>query len=421
MQLKPVVLLQPYNTCRKYTRSGSVYPPLGLCQLAAVDIYDVMQVVDAEALSIQDEVIQDWLVKCSVKICCLTATSYSLGIIEEYAAFCSSHGIALIAGGPHPTLSPETTFEKCPHLKYIIRGEGELIINEVIRNILDGKPVNGLPGVCIRNGKDTIISKEILYVSDFSKIPFPKIENLPIKEYHCPDIISKPMTTFSIQRGCPNGCKFCSTSQMSGRKIRGWSVNQIIKELEFLFFDIGIREISFVDDVFTLNTTKTKNLCEQIISKGLKFDWFCNIRANQINHDIAKTMKKAGCHQVYIGFESGNQRMLDSVKKHETIEEMDKGSQILKDVGIDISAGFIIGLPGETDETIKETIEFANRIKPKRIQFTRFTPLVGSEFEYLIPTSNNGFHDAVLQDKTTEWIKLAYNSCKGTYWGKESI
>ena len=75
MQLKPVVLLQPYNTCRKYTRSGSVYPPLGLCQLAAVDIYDVMQVVDAEALSIQDEVIQDWLVKCSVKICCLTATS----------------------------------------------------------------------------------------------------------------------------------------------------------------------------------------------------------------------------------------------------------------------------------------------------------------------------------------------------------
>ena len=421
MRLKPVVLLQPYNTCRNFTRSGSVYPPLGLCQIAAVDQYDVMQVVDAEALSLSDEEIQNELLESSVEICCISATSYNLDVIEKYACFCCLNNITLIAGGPHPTLSPESTFKRCPHLKYIIRGEGELVINEVVRRILDRKPLDGIPGLCINHGTYTTISKDILRVSDFSKHPFPIIEGLPIDQYHCPDIISKPLTTFSIQRGCPNGCKFCSTSQMSGRKVRGWSVDQVIKEFEYLFFDIGIRELSFVDDVFTFDVIKAHDLCEQMISKGLKFDWFCNIRANQINLELAQIMKKAGCHQVYIGFESGNQKMLDSVKKHETVEQMLKGAQILKNVGIGISAGFIIGLPGETEETVADTIAFAKKLEPERIQFTRFTPLVGSEFESLIPTSNNGFHDTLQQDRITNWIKQAYDVCHGTNWGEESL
>ncbi len=421
MQLKPVVLLQPYNTCRKFTRSGSVYPPLGLCQIAAVDEFDIMQIVDAEALSISDEEIQNWMVQSSVKICCLTATSYSLDILEKYAVFCYNHGITLLAGGPHPTLSPETTFKKCPHLEYIIRGEGELIINEVIRRILNQESIDNIPGVCINHNNTTTISKIILHVDDFSHLPFPMIEKLPIEKYNCPDKIATPMTTFSIQRGCPNACYFCSTSLMSGKRVRGWSVDNIVKELEFLFFDIGIREISFVDDVFTIDSQKIEYLCNQMILKRLKINWFCNLRANHINTNLAKIMKRAGCHQAYIGFESGNQKILDSVNKRETLEQMSNGAKVLKQAGIDISAGFIIGLPGETDETVSETIEFAKKIRPERIQFTRFTPLVGSQYEYLIPSSENGFHDTLKQDRITSWIEQAYQSCYGNNWGKESL
>ena len=419
MRLKPVVLLQPYNTCRNYTRSGSVYPPLGLCQLAAVDKFNIMQVVDAEALSISDADMERLLIESSVSICGITATSYNLDVINKWANFCAKNNIALVVGGPHPTLSPKSTFEKCPNLKYIIRGEGELVVNEMFQ--LDNKSVEVLPGVCINDNGRTVISDIILRVTDFSNHPFPEVASLPIDKYYCPDAIESPMITFSIQRGCPNGCKFCSTSQMSGKKVRGWSAEQIIKELEFLYFDLGVKELSFVDDVFTLYKKKIGYICNNMIAKGMKFSWFCNIRANQIDYELATIMKKAGCHQTYIGVESGSQKILDSVNKRETIEQMYSCTRLLKEVGIDRSVGFIIGLPGETEETVQQTIEFAQKIKPERLQFTRFTPLVGSEYENLIPTSNRGFHDNTMYDNVTEWINKAYSLCNGTNGGKQSL
>jgi radical SAM superfamily enzyme YgiQ (UPF0313 family) len=112
---------------------------------------------------------------------------------------------------------------------------------------------------------------------------------------------------------------------------------------------------------------------------------------------------------------------LDSVNKRETIEQMYSCTRLLKEVGIDRSVGFIIGLPGETEETVQQTIEFAQKIKPERLQFTRFTPLVGSEYENLIPTSNRGFHDNTMYDNVTEWIYKAYSLCNGTNWGKQSL
>ncbi len=421
MQLKPVILLQPYNTCRSFTRSGSIYPPLGLCQIAAVDNENVMQVIDADGLGLPDDIIQNEILHSDVRVCCLSATSYNLDIVEKWAEFCHSRGIVTIVGGPHPTLAPKDTFAQCPHVDYIVRGEGEMVINELLAMILLNQDLVGLPGVCYNHPNSPIFSEHILRVTDFSNLPFPKVDSLPITQYYCPDAISFPMLTFSIQRGCPNGCKFCSTSNMSGRKIRGWKLEQIIHEIEFLYFDLGIRELSFVDDVFTFDQRKITALCSTLISKKIQLNWFCNVRANQINETLCKLMRKAGCHQVYVGFESGNQAILDEVGKNEKIAELVNAANILQKAGIDRSVGFVIGLPGETEETVKQTIELAVRTKPERIQFTRFTPLVGSEYANLQKTSLNGFHDYGIKDEVGQWIEMAYAACKNEIWGKKSI
>lgn len=410
---KKVILLQPPNLCKTFTRSGSVYPPLGLGQLAAVDDKNIIEVFDAEGLNLSDDETKRVLKSHKPLIIGLSVTSFTLKIIEYWASFAKEINAITIVGGPHASLSPKDTFDKCPNIDYVVRGEGELIINELIDNILKNKKAT-IDGVCTREE----ISKTILQVKNFDNLPFPILKGLPINNYWCPDSINKPMTTMMTMRGCPYVCEFCSSPAVMGKKIRGWSVDQVIKELKYLHFELGINEISFVDDVFTINKKRTKELCQKIIENNIKISWFCNARADHITEELGFLMKKSGCHQAYLGFESGSQIILDKIKKKATVTQLAQGAEILKQNNIERSIGFVIGLPGENEETIKESIELAKRIKPERIQFTRFTPLVGSPLANF-KMVNAGFHNKG-EDQVGLWINRMYEECGYSDWGKES-
>lgn len=418
LQDKPVVLLQPPALCKTFTRSGSVYPPLGLCQLAAVDRNDLIQVIDAEGEELTDEQTQNRLQELQPKIVGLSVTSFTLEIVEKWANFCKNINAKVIAGGPHPSLSPLDTFEKCPSVDFIVRGEGEVIINELIEQILNGKYDKNLPGVCSRDGNEYYIDREILKVNDFAQLPFPDLSYMPIQNYWCPDAISQPMVTMMTTRGCPYKCEFCSSPAVMGKKVRGWSTDQVISELKHLHFELGVNEISFVDDVFTINRKRTLELCNKIIKEGLKLTWFCNARADHIDDELAKAMKLAGCHQTYLGFESGSQTILENIKKGTTVERLVNGAEILKLNGIKRSIGFVLGLPGENEETVLQSIALAKKLQPERLQFTRFTPLVGSPLENF-KMEENGFHTQG-NDQVGIWIKKAYSECQSISWGKES-
>jgi len=416
---KPVILLQPPNLCKTFTRSGSIYPPLGLCQLAAVDRNNLIQVFDAEGEGLNKEETKITLREIKPKVLGLTVTSFTLDIVEEWAAFAKSINAIVIVGGPHASLAPNDVFDKCPSVDFIVRGEGEVIINELIDSVLSGKSNLNLKGVCERLSSDNYyIAVEILKVIDFSFLPFPVLKNLPINNYNCPDAKNKPMVTMMTMRGCPYTCEFCSSPAVMGKVLRGWDISQVINELKYLVFELGIKEISFVDDVFTINSKRTIELCSEIVKNQLDISWFCNARADHIIPEIAQAMKQAGCHQTYLGFESGSQIILDNIKKRTKVERLVKGAETLKEHGINRSIGFVIGLPGETDETVNLSIELAKRLKPERLQFTRFTPLVGS------PLANyqfnlNGFHQKG-DDQVGKWIKKAYAECENENWGKES-
>lgn len=415
---KPVVLLQPPNLCKTFTRSGSVYPPLGLCQLAAVDKNNLIQVFDAEGEGLTNDQTEILLQELQPRVVGLSATSFTLEIVERWAKFCKSINAKIIVGGPHPSLSPLKTFEKCPSIDFIVRGEGEVVINELIEQILTEKFNNQLSGVCSRNGNDFHIDDEILKVNDFSQLPFPDLSYMPIHNYWCPDAVSKPMVTMMTTRGCPYRCEFCSSPAVMGKKVRGWSVGQVISELKYLNFELGIKEISFVDDVFTINHRRTLELCTEIVKNNIQITWFCNARADHIDEEIARAMKLSGCHQTYLGFESGSQTILDNIKKGTTVERLVKGAEILKKNGIGRSIGFVLGLPGENDDTVLQSISLAQKLQPERLQFTRFTPLVGSPLEGF-KLKENGFHKQG-NDQVGTWIKKAYFECQGVSWGKES-
>jgi radical SAM superfamily enzyme YgiQ (UPF0313 family) len=131
-----------------------------------------------------------------------------------------------------------------------------------------------------------------------------------------------------------------------------------------------------------------------------------------------RAMKRAGCHQAYLGFESGSQVVLDNIHKGTTVERLVQGANTLKKYSIKRSIGFVLGLPGETDETVAMSIRLAQQLKPERLQFTRFTPLVGSPLEHY-RFEQNGFHNQA-DDKVGQWIQYAYQECQSNTWGKES-
>jgi radical SAM superfamily enzyme YgiQ (UPF0313 family) len=414
---RPVVLVQPPGACREFTRSGSSYPPLGLCQLAATVDESLVEVVDADGMGWSwDRAIAEVLAR-RPRMVGMTVTSFTTDLVERFASAVRVAEVTIVVGGPHASLAPIDTFERCPSVDYVVCGEGEVVFAELCDRTALGRRPDPLPCVWARSSPPPASETDVLQVSAVDRLPFPKLEGLPISAYSCPDARLHPMITMMTARGCPHRCGFCSSPTLLGRSIRGWSVDAILGELSRLQDEHEIREVSFVDDVFTILRHRTLALCRGMVERGLDLSWFCNARADRITQEIAEAMAAAGCHQVYLGFESGSQRILDAVKKGARVADLERGAAMLKAAGIDRSVGFVVGLPGETDETIDESIALAHRVRPERIQFTRFTPLPGSPLGAAASLTTETFH-ARGPDRVGAWLDRMYAACAQETWGR---
>ena len=411
----PILLIQPPGACRAFTRSGSVYPPLGLCQLAATVDPSVCQVLDADGLDLSEEQALEQALAFGPRMVGLSATSATLDLVESWAARVARAGIRVVAGGPHASLEPEDLLQRCPSVEAAVRGEAESVFGELARRAGEGLDLTGLPGVLVRGGRaaEVVVQR----VPGFEGLPFPRYDGLPIGAYHCPDARRRPMVTVMTTRGCPHACAFCSSSFLLGRKVRGWPVDAVLDHLERLVWAHGVQEISFVDDVFTIRRERTLALCRGLCERGLDLSWFCNARADQVDPELAQAMAAAGCHQVYLGFESGSQAILDGIHKGAQLDRLEAGAATLAEAGIGRSVGFVVGLPGETDATVAQTVALAWRLRPERLQFTAFTPLPGTPLarERLTGTFHLGADEQVVA-----WVHEAYAACAGQPWGRRS-
>jgi len=218
------------------------------------------------------------------------------------------------------------------------------------------------------------------FISNLDSLPFPAFHLLPITKYrpHPPHGRQLPSIPIVTSRGCPYRCIYCSKSVFGG-KYRASSPTYIADEIEYLMDKFNVREITFYDDVFTLNKKRVIAICEELERRRIEIPWTCETRVNLVNEELVEKMKKAGCYMIAYGVESGTQEILDNLKKDITLEQATRAFELTHKIGIQTIAYFMIGSPGETAETIEETIKFAKKLDPDFVQFSITTPFPGTE------------------------------------------
>ncbi|MCQ9205350.1 MAG: B12-binding domain-containing radical SAM protein [Omnitrophica bacterium] len=287
-----------------------------------------------------------------------------------------SKKIIVVTGGPHPSsLSEQTLKEAGGNIDIVVAGEGEFTLLDIAMD----KPWEQIEGILyIKDGK-IYGNKKREPISDLDSLPFPARDMLAIKKYRgWGPLRESPTTHLIASRGCPFDCIFCSETAVFGRNHRRRDPKRVVDEIEHLIKEYGMREVSFYDDLFTLNKKWVISVCHEIIKRNIKLDWKALSRVDTVDYEVLSYMKKAGCRIIFYGIESGSQKILDNIRKSQTVEQNLTAARLTKKVGIEMFAFFMIGNVGETQSTIYQTIKLARRIKPRYYQFTIARPDPGS-------------------------------------------
>jgi anaerobic magnesium-protoporphyrin IX monomethyl ester cyclase len=273
-------------------------------------------------------------------------------------------------GGPHASTVKEEALEGFS-FDYAVFGEGEHTFSQLIQYLTGKIKIEVINGLIYRNKERKIIVNPVREI-------IADIDTLPIPAYHLFHIDRYSQHRLVTSRGCPFDCVFCNSSKIWTRKWRMRNPDLIIEEMKFLISNFGKKTFVFNDDSFNINQKRVSEFCDGIISNNMNVLWSVPIRVDLITDEMAIKMKKTGCYSVSIGIESANNGVLKMINKNITTEKIYKGIQILNKAGIDITGQFMIGNPGDTLDTIKESIQFAQNSNLTNIEFYTAMPYKGS-------------------------------------------
>ncbi|MFW9869505.1 MAG: B12-binding domain-containing radical SAM protein [Candidatus Thorarchaeota archaeon] len=285
--------------------------------------------------------------------------------------------IPVVVGGAHVTFQDEQVLNDCPDIDVVVRGEGEITMNAILERMEKKQQYDGVPGTTVRRGDSIIKNPDMPYIDCLDNLPFPDYDLLDLRSYFPKNQRIAPMIT---SRGCPYQCTFCSSSRITGKRWRGRSPENVMQEIELLQKRYGVRDVTFIDDLFTFDHKRVKEICSKMIMDMDEVTWTCSTRADILSRhpEMANWLKKAGCHTLYIGAESGSQRILDRIKKGIQLNQIIRSVKLAKQAGLGLVLSFILGIPGESKEDIESTIDFACRLDPDLAQFTICTPYPGT-------------------------------------------
>jgi radical SAM superfamily enzyme YgiQ (UPF0313 family) len=380
--MKICLISPPYNSAVKSV-VGVSSPPLGLAYIASVlrQSHEV-KIIDSNILNYTIGDVEEELRSFNPDVVGITSVTPS--IYEAYKVAETAKKVRedckVVLGGPHATFMPRQTMEECEYIDIIVRGEGEETTSELIENIEKGAPLNEVKGITFREKNKIIDTEPRPFIKNIDDIPFPSRDLLPMHLYKFNGV---KYTTMLTSRGCPFKCSFCSSSRLFGGYWRGRSPENVLEEMKIVYEEYGIRNIEFMDDTFTLNQERAEKICDEIIKQGWDISWGASSRVDTLSKKLVEKMKKAGCWIIFLGIESGSQKILDAIGKRITLEQVKKAVKILKDAGIQVLGSFIIGFLQDTKETIKETIKFAKSLNLNYAEFSILTPYPGTPiFDY---------------------------------------
>jgi anaerobic magnesium-protoporphyrin IX monomethyl ester cyclase len=262
--------------------------------------------------------------------------------------------IITMMGGPHVSFDAENTLVAYPEIDLIVRGEGEQTIAELTPRLKDRKTWAGIKGITFRHNGRLVVTEQREFIDDLDTLPLPARHLLPLSRYQA---LGYPISIIT-SRGCPYSCIFCQGRRMVGKKVRKRSAVLIVDEIEQIL-SYGINRINVADDLFASDKAKVKEVCDEIQKRGLSFTWSAFARVNTVDRETLQIMKDTGCDSVSYGVESGNPEMLKRIRKMITLDQVRQAVRLCNDVGMIAHTSFVVGLPGESMETLEETKQFA--------------------------------------------------------------
>ena len=266
--------------------------------------------------------------------------------------------ILTMMGGPHVSFTAEETLRTYPEIDLIFIGEADDTIVEFAPWLKNKRKWRDIRGIAFRDDDNIVNNGRRDFIVDIDRIPVPARHLLPISRYRA---FGYPVSMIT-GRGCPHGCIFCQGRKMVGAKVRRRSPSLVIDEIEQIL-GLGFERINIADDLFASDTDRVKRICDGIKERNLKFAWSAFARVDTVTQEMFDIMASTGCDSISFGIESGSPEMLKRIRKGIKLEQATEAVRMCKQSGMTAHASFMVGLPGETKETLGQTGQFAESLK----------------------------------------------------------
>lgn len=350
----------------------TIRPPLGLAYIASIieNAHDV-RILDLalypENLNKLESLLNEFNPDVVGITCYTQSYSSSMSIADKVKDY--NQKIITIMGGAHPSIRPFDCLNK--NVDFVVVGEGETTFPEILEHIEEKREISDIMGIAYRNNDKLMQNQSRPYITELSKYPFPSRRLLEEYKY------SEQFINIITSRGCPFNCIYCCKS--NGKEYRAQKPERVIEEIKEIMKSSKFKHVYFADDLFTFDKLRLKRICELLVLSGLGITWQCSSRVTSVDTELLFLMKNAGCVTITFGVESGDEKILRSLKKGITLDQVKKTFKDCKAIGIEASAYFMIGFPEDTRDTVYKTIDFAIELDPHNIQFSIATPLPGTE------------------------------------------
>jgi radical SAM superfamily enzyme YgiQ (UPF0313 family) len=348
-----ILLIQPPYPFSEFPKPSSALMSLGAVlkqQGEEVEILDLL------STRYSTEKMDRRLERFKPEVIGVTSVTMNFPLAVQTLQYCKRKvpEAATVMGGPHVTFTDEETLRRFPEVEIVVRGEGEETMRELVRTLAKEETLGKIPGLTFRQDGKILRTEDRPFLPDLDALPMPDRTLFPLSRYLAMRV---PVSILS-SRGCPMDCSFCVGYRMTGRKGRFRNPLKVVEEIETAH-RLGFEEVCIDDDLFTRKRSHVFSICDEILRRGLEMNLYAFARVDTVDEPLLKKLKEAGCRMICFGLESGNQKILDLAHKRATLGKARRAMDLCKQVGISPFGSFVLGLPGETRETMEETISFA--------------------------------------------------------------
>lgn len=378
----PITMQERYSSALGHAGGNQI--PLGIFHLAAYlrQVGHAVAVVDAEARDLTAEGVLDLARAFAPDVIGISSTTIafhrSLDLAGEFKR--AWPNLPIVLGGPHVSAIPREVLAE-PVFDYGVVGEGEQTLTELLAALADGRSPAGIRGLAWRRDGAVVIEAPRPLIENLDDLPLPAYDLIPdMAVYNPPPCNYKRLPVINIvsSRGCPNQCTFCDRA-VYGRSLRQRGAASLAAEIEHVLRVHHVREIAFVDDTFTIQPQRIRELFTILDAHGVAFPWTCMSRINTVDEDTLRWMRDHGCWHISFGIESGSEEILRIVRKNINLAQARQVIGWCAKLGIRTKGFFIVGHPGDTPETIDETIRFALDLPLDDVVVPINTPSPGTE------------------------------------------